>query len=127
MGERCCRVPGDAAGPTIASIKKFNQQHWLWEPAMLSLCPCPAHVPLHPAQLWPEHIHPCPLCTTLGCSSSWQGAKVLPTPCPAVGMLQAGCIGHRHGQQQVFLFDVSQWVGCFLFVCFKSVLILVCP
>lgn len=57
MGERCCRVPGDAAGPTVASMKKFNQQHWLRRPAMLLLRPCPAYCPLTPCTA-PARAHP---------------------------------------------------------------------
>lgn len=98
-GERCRRVPGDAAGLVIASTTKgltsstaMQPQDWFGRPAMFSLSPCPAalspYTPRSSDQSMPVPCpppHPHPFCTTPGCSGSRQGAKALSCPCPAMG------------------------------------------
>lgn len=152
MGERCHRVPGDAAGLTIASMKRFNQQHC---PAVCSAAAGPVlkasdalaapvsccALPLHPTQLRPEHACPTyPLLAPIPSAPCQPAlaAKALSCPCPAMGdaaghgalgtSTAQPCLRRVRGSNWDFFFGISQWLGCFfLFVCFKSVLILVCP
>lgn len=150
MGERCRRVPGDGAGLSVASMKRFNQPRCPAAcyaaagpvlkasdalAAPVSCCALPSH-PTAPSRASPSSSPSPP--QHAGLLRQQAGSEGTGLPLPGRGGCRwARCIRHQHcpvlpapsrRQHLGFFFWRFPVVGLlFLFVCFKSVLILVCP